>query len=146
MPWNLPMQGDHRLSFHTPYCYTSGCYWFRGTERYINNGNQLLKYKEQMNCPSYCITNLVFSQVRFTLSGGLQRGRLYVGERPGFMFTWSDVQNGLVTYRHDDTDSRKDFISFRLTDGLHRWIYIPSWSLRRWQKGGACDKRMNYWV
>ncbi|POI34584.1 hypothetical protein CIB84_001664 [Bambusicola thoracicus] len=37
----------------------------------------------------------------------------------GFMFTVSDVQTGVVCYHHDDSDSTKDFVVFRIFDGLH---------------------------
>lgn len=38
----------------------------------------------------------------------------------GFMFTVSDIKAGVVQYHHDDSDSTKDFIIFRITDGLHQ--------------------------
>lgn len=41
------------------------------------------------------------------------------GEK-GFMFTVSDIQAGLVRYHHDDSDSLKDFIVFRITDDSHQ--------------------------
>lgn len=37
----------------------------------------------------------------------------------GFMFTVSDIQTGVVRYHHDDSDSTKDFVVFRIFDGLH---------------------------
>nr|XP_018668634.1 FRAS1-related extracellular matrix protein 1 isoform X2 [Ciona intestinalis] len=58
-------------------------------------------------------------QVRFMLAGGLQHGRLYINNRPGFTFNWRDIENNVVVYRHDDTDTRKDKIVFRITDGFH---------------------------
>ncbi|XP_076812238.1 FRAS1-related extracellular matrix protein 1-like isoform X1 [Clavelina lepadiformis] len=65
------------------------------------------------------VDNDDINQVRFILAGGMQRGRLYVNSRPGFTFRWNDIENGLVSYHHDDTDTRKDFVVFRITDGLH---------------------------
>uniref|UniRef100_H2YA41 C-type lectin domain-containing protein n=1 Tax=Ciona savignyi TaxID=51511 RepID=H2YA41_CIOSA len=59
------------------------------------------------------------NRVRFMLAGGLQHGRLYVNNRPGFTFQWRDIEKGVVTYQHDDTDTRKDKIVFRVTDGIH---------------------------
>lgn len=35
------------------------------------------------------------------------------------MFTVSDIKKGVVCYHHDDSDSTKDFIIFRMTDGHH---------------------------
>ncbi|KFV14544.1 FRAS1-related extracellular matrix protein 1, partial [Tauraco erythrolophus] len=37
----------------------------------------------------------------------------------GFMFTVFDIQAGAVHYHHDDSDSTKDFVVFRIFDGLH---------------------------
>lgn len=37
----------------------------------------------------------------------------------GFMFTVSDIQAGVVYYHHDDSDSTKDFVVFRIFDGPH---------------------------
>lgn len=37
----------------------------------------------------------------------------------GFIFTVSDIQTGVVHYHHDDSDSTKDFVVFRIFDGLH---------------------------
>jgi len=36
------------------------------------------------------------------------------------MFTVKDIKAGVVRYHHDDSDSTKDFIIFRITDGLHQ--------------------------
>lgn len=41
------------------------------------------------------------------------------GEK-GFMFTVNDIKAGVVRYHHDDSDSIKDFIIFRITDGHHQ--------------------------
>ncbi|XP_034021139.1 FRAS1-related extracellular matrix protein 1a isoform X2 [Thalassophryne amazonica] len=60
------------------------------------------------------------SAVRIIIVDGLQHGRLTVRGVKGFMFTVSDIQAGVVHYHHDDTDSIKDFIIFRITDGLHQ--------------------------
>lgn len=37
----------------------------------------------------------------------------------GFLFTVSDLQAGAVRYHHDDSDSTKDFVVFRIFDGYH---------------------------
>lgn len=36
------------------------------------------------------------------------------------MFTINDIRAGVVCYHHDDSDSTKDFIIFRITDGHHQ--------------------------
>ncbi|KAG7497769.1 FRAS1-related extracellular matrix 1 isoform X1 [Solea senegalensis] len=58
--------------------------------------------------------------VRIITVDGLQHGRLTVRGGKGFMFTVSDIKAGVVRYHHDDSDSTKDFIIFRITDGRHQ--------------------------
>lgn len=38
----------------------------------------------------------------------------------GFTFTVSDIKAGVVRYHHDDSDTTKDFIIFRISDGWHQ--------------------------
>lgn len=35
------------------------------------------------------------------------------------MFTVKDIQAGVVCYHHDDSDTTKDFVTFRIFDGRH---------------------------
>ncbi|XP_029310735.1 FRAS1-related extracellular matrix protein 1a isoform X2 [Cottoperca gobio] len=58
--------------------------------------------------------------VRIITVDGLQHGRLTVRGGKGFMFTVNDIKAGVVRYHHDDSDSTKDFIIFRITDGHHQ--------------------------
>ncbi|XP_041636155.1 FRAS1-related extracellular matrix protein 1a [Cheilinus undulatus] len=58
--------------------------------------------------------------VRLITVDGLQHGRLTVRGGKGFMFTVKDIKDGVVRYHHDDSDSTKDFIIFRITDGPHQ--------------------------
>lgn len=37
----------------------------------------------------------------------------------GFLFNVADLQSGVVRYHHDDSDSTKDFVVFRIFDGHH---------------------------
>ncbi|XP_057262239.1 FRAS1-related extracellular matrix protein 1 isoform X2 [Pezoporus wallicus] len=57
--------------------------------------------------------------VRLVTVDGLQHGRLTVRGGKGFIFTVSDIQAGVVHYHHDDSDSTKDFVVFRIFDGCH---------------------------
>ncbi|XP_013821355.2 PREDICTED: FRAS1-related extracellular matrix protein 1 isoform X1 [Capra hircus] len=50
---------------------------------------------------------------------GLQHGRLTVRGGKGFLFTVADLQAGVVRYHHDDSDSTKDFVVFRIFDSQH---------------------------
>ncbi|XP_060791422.1 FRAS1-related extracellular matrix protein 1a isoform X2 [Neoarius graeffei] len=58
--------------------------------------------------------------VRIITVDGLQHGRLTVRGGKGFMFTVSDIKAGVVRYYHDDSDTTKDFVVFRITDGYHQ--------------------------
>ncbi|KAM4714914.1 FRAS1-related extracellular matrix protein 1a isoform 2-T2 [Anableps anableps] len=58
--------------------------------------------------------------VRVITVDGLQHGQLTVRGGKGFMFTVNDIRAGVVCYHHDDSDSTKDFIIFRITDGHHQ--------------------------
>ncbi|XP_033962126.1 FRAS1-related extracellular matrix protein 1a [Pseudochaenichthys georgianus] len=66
------------------------------------------------------VDNDNINAVRIITVDGLQHGRLTVRGGKGFMFTVNDLKAGVVRYHHDDSDSTKDFIIFRITDGLHQ--------------------------
>ncbi|XP_008565946.1 PREDICTED: FRAS1-related extracellular matrix protein 1-like [Galeopterus variegatus] len=57
--------------------------------------------------------------VQLVTVDGLQHGRLTVRGGKGFLFTVADLQAGVVRYHHDDSDSTKDFVIFRIFDGHH---------------------------
>ena len=57
--------------------------------------------------------------VRLKIMGGLRHGRLLVNNRPAIMFSPRDIDNGVVVYHHDGTDTKKDSIELRITDGRH---------------------------
>ncbi|XP_038124382.1 FRAS1-related extracellular matrix protein 1a isoform X2 [Cyprinodon tularosa] len=58
--------------------------------------------------------------VRVITVDGLLHGHLTVRGGKGFMFTINDIKAGVVCYHHDDSDSTKDFVIFRITDGRHQ--------------------------
>lgn len=66
------------------------------------------------------VDNNNLNAVRIITVDGLQHGRLTVRGGKGFMFTVKDIKDSVVYYHHDDSDSTKDFIIFRITDGLHQ--------------------------
>ncbi|XP_073331288.1 FRAS1-related extracellular matrix protein 1a [Pagrus major] len=66
------------------------------------------------------VDNDNLNAVRIITVDGLQHGRLTVRGGKGFMFTINDIKAGVVRYHHDDSDSTKDFIIFRITDGHHQ--------------------------
>ncbi|KAM6991451.1 FRAS1-related extracellular matrix protein 1 [Passerculus sandwichensis] len=65
------------------------------------------------------VDNDDIQNVRLVTVDGLQHGQLSVRGGKGFMFTVSDIQDGVVHYHHDDSDSTKDFVVFRIFDGSH---------------------------
>ncbi|KAG7487845.1 hypothetical protein MATL_G00027620 [Megalops atlanticus] len=50
---------------------------------------------------------------------GPQHGRLSVRGGKGFMFKVRDLREGVVVYHHSDSDTTRDYIVFRITDGRH---------------------------
>uniref|UniRef100_A0AAZ3NRL8 C-type lectin domain-containing protein n=1 Tax=Oncorhynchus tshawytscha TaxID=74940 RepID=A0AAZ3NRL8_ONCTS len=50
---------------------------------------------------------------------GPLHGRLSVRGGKGFMFRVRDLQEGVVVYHHSDSDTTRDHIVFRITDGRH---------------------------
>ncbi|XP_034532908.1 FRAS1-related extracellular matrix protein 1a [Notolabrus celidotus] len=66
------------------------------------------------------VDNDNLNAVRLITVDGLQHGRLTVRGGKGFMFTVKDIKDGVVRYHHDDSDSTKDFIVLRITDGPHQ--------------------------
>ncbi|MEE6494993.1 hypothetical protein FKM82_001919 [Ascaphus truei] len=57
--------------------------------------------------------------VRVVTVEGLQHGRLTVRGLKAFIFTVEDIKDGVVRYHHDDSDTTKDYIVFRIFDGKH---------------------------
>uniref|UniRef100_A0A673VRZ1 Fras1 related extracellular matrix 1a n=1 Tax=Salmo trutta TaxID=8032 RepID=A0A673VRZ1_SALTR len=66
------------------------------------------------------VDNDNFKAVRIITVDGLHHGRLTLRGGKGFMFTIADILAGAVRYHHDDSDTTKDFIIFRITDGRHQ--------------------------
>ncbi|RVE60115.1 hypothetical protein OJAV_G00177700 [Oryzias javanicus] len=66
------------------------------------------------------VDNDDLNAVRIITVDGLQHGRLTVRGGKSFMFTVRDIKAGVVHYHHDDSDSSKDFIIFRISDGHHQ--------------------------
>nr|KAG5697393.1 hypothetical protein BaRGS_008819 [Batillaria attramentaria] len=58
-------------------------------------------------------------RVRAYIKGGLHHGRVLVNGRTGMIFTLDDIESRRVVYQHDDSDSTKDRIELRISDGAH---------------------------
>ncbi|XP_056388905.1 FRAS1-related extracellular matrix protein 1-like [Hyla sarda] len=57
--------------------------------------------------------------VRLVIVDGLHHGRLTVRGSKAFTLTVQDIKDGAVRYHHDDSDTTKDHIVFRIFDGKH---------------------------
>ncbi|KAM8930128.1 FRAS1-related extracellular matrix protein 1-like [Pelodytes ibericus] len=57
--------------------------------------------------------------VRLVTVDGLNHGRLTAKGAKAFIFTVEDIKNGVILYHHDDSDTTKDYIVFRIYDGKH---------------------------
>ena len=57
--------------------------------------------------------------VEVHVKGGLRHGTLLVRGQQSMLFTPQDIENGLVVYHHDDSDTTTDRIILRITDGLN---------------------------
>ncbi|KAG7461901.1 hypothetical protein MATL_G00196120 [Megalops atlanticus] len=66
------------------------------------------------------VDNDNLNAVRIITVDGLQHGRLTVRGGKGFMFSVSDIKAGVVRYHHDDSDTTKDYVVFRIADGRHQ--------------------------
>ncbi|XP_044284048.1 FRAS1-related extracellular matrix protein 1 [Varanus komodoensis] len=65
------------------------------------------------------VDNDDISGVRLVTVDGLQHGQLTLRGGKGFVLTVADLKSGLVRYHHDDSDSTKDYIVFRIFDNHH---------------------------
>ncbi|XP_029461659.1 FRAS1-related extracellular matrix protein 1 isoform X2 [Rhinatrema bivittatum] len=65
------------------------------------------------------VDNNDIDAVHLVIVDGLQHGRITIRGGKGFMFTVNDIKAGVVCYHHDDSDSMKDFVVFRIFDGRH---------------------------
>nr|XP_006002762.1 PREDICTED: FRAS1-related extracellular matrix protein 1-like [Latimeria chalumnae] len=65
------------------------------------------------------VDNDDINAVRLVTVEGLHHGRLTVRGGKGFMFTIKDIKDRVVRYHHDDSDTTKDYIVFRIFDGRH---------------------------
>lgn len=59
------------------------------------------------------------NSVNLYVLGGLKYGRLLKNKRSTIAMTLEDLRKGLVSYKHDDSDSTKDNIKFRISDGVN---------------------------
>ncbi|KAH3695332.1 FRAS1-related extracellular matrix protein 1-like [Dreissena polymorpha] len=57
--------------------------------------------------------------VRVYVMGGLEHGQLLRDGRLTVSFTIADLENGALNYIHDDSESVRDYVLFKISDGKH---------------------------
>ncbi|XP_042894734.1 FRAS1-related extracellular matrix protein 1 isoform X2 [Parasteatoda tepidariorum] len=57
-------------------------------------------------------------EVKIFVTGGLHHGRLEVRGKTAYSFTQDDISSESVVYHHDDSDSVRDSIHLRISDGI----------------------------
>ena len=85
--------------------WNTGLTLLEGQTRILSDGNLRIVDKNTLN------------QLKFMVTGGLRHGQLYVRGSPSYLFTYADLEQHEVGYRHDDSDTTMDQIEFRLDDG-----------------------------
>lgn len=55
--------------------------------------------------------------VRAKVVGGMRHGHILVNNRRALMFSQAEIDRGVVVYQHDDSDTLKDSLELRITDG-----------------------------
>ncbi|XP_070564197.1 FRAS1-related extracellular matrix protein 1-like [Ptychodera flava] len=87
----------------------------------LNNGLTLLEGQSRPITSEnlQIVDNDNLQNIRLIIVGGLDYGVLRVNHKPAIMFTPKDLKDGTISYHHDDSDSIKDKIVLRITDGFH---------------------------
>lgn len=86
----------------------------------VNSGLVLLEGQSRRIWPRNLeVVGQTSADINIFVAGGLKHGRLKKNNSLCIAFTLDDIANGLVVYEHDDSDTTKDDIFFRISDGAH---------------------------
>lgn len=85
---------------------------------FLNNGLVILEgQSREINNDNLQILDNSVSDIRIYVTGGLEHGKLMLNNQQATYFTVSDLNKGDLTYVHDDSESEKDTITFKIMDG-----------------------------
>lgn len=65
-----------------------------------------------------------YENTEIYINGGMEHGHIYVKGNEASFFTFSDLINGDVTYTHDDSETTKDDIDFKITTDIGNEIFL----------------------
>lgn len=85
----------------------SGLVILEGQSRPITQDNLRIVDRDNVN------------KVRLYVTGGLFHGRIEVNSKPSLYFSVEDLQRRSVVYVHDDSETTKDRIDIRISDGVN---------------------------
>ncbi|MBD3647181.1 MAG: cadherin-like domain-containing protein, partial [Pseudomonadales bacterium] len=66
------------------------------------------------------------SSLQYTVTSGPTYGQIEVSGSPGSIFTQGQIDGGLVTYVHDDTENFSDSFDFKVEDGGEDGVVAPT--------------------
>jgi len=87
--------------------YNKGLVLLEGQSRSITSNDLQIVDRDNLN------------RVKLYVTGGLKYGRLEINGRRAITITAQDIQRRSVVYYHDDSDTSKDHIKFRISDGVN---------------------------
>ena len=59
-------------------------------------------------------------KIKVIVKGGLYYGHLLINGKRGMVFTLNDLESGNIVYKHDDSDSLRDYLELRVKEGKRK--------------------------
>lgn len=88
---------------------------------YVNHGITLLEGQAQQITTKHLqiVDKDNIDSIKIFITGGLNHGVLQLHTQSDSFFSMQDIENARLTYKHDGSNSKSDFIKFHVTDGLN---------------------------